>query len=661
MSAGNLIENINERADAGRWCKRLYCTTCTARDLRAAFAPHSTEEIVDGLKAINHDFILENFDIFLFAAVCASRQSSPENTLKNLGDTPAAYHLKKAIEHHAAGIERSRRYAERNSPEALVALRQAKKTKQLEASQPHRDLKNAYKNIKQQILELLNSLPENSLIEVIAENDFEISKRAIGGMVFSKIIDRIRAEKITDQEREGIKSLAREHGGHWLKLDKKISRTEIKKQTLQTLYPIDETPMTEAFHACWYAAAAHLSAQGQDSINWLKATPASPFLEHLSFRLGNQLFFVRVEDIDEVVIGPGNRGGVISIAEGTGGHACIIYMKRHGTGEWRPVTSGWGLLSIKDEGVIDPPSLISEELIEISEWEMQDMAVQVVRGILEDQGHKVESWQGSPHLNPSIWYLKDGVRTWVIVRPCKYPEQQGKLPSEVMSLTQKFEAQGFLGECGLVSLSSLDKNLEAGSAVEKRAIFRGHMVSAQFRGLLSIEQAINQNGSHLFDPAADLLESLLHDFDQALAHSEILPDTFIASTTQGELVNVHLTNLDLSPDDYDDFMRCVVKILGVTAFAHARQRVERVTGKEGDHAGNCFIFEAGCRESFHRVEVKSLLPRGWQIGQTYAQRFHGETARALTTNLFLLNDSVISKAVDVALANFLGNTSFKVP
>jgi hypothetical protein len=386
MSKGNLIESINERADAGRWCKRLYCTTCAARDLRAAFAVHSIEEIVDGLKAINHDFILENFDIFLFAAVSASRQSSPEDTLESLGGTPAAYHLKKAIEHHAAGLERSRKYAERNSPEALLALRQAKKAKQLEASQPHRDLKNASKNIKRQILDLLNSLPEESLVEVVAENDFEISKRAIGGMVFGKILDRIGTEKIKDQERERIKFLALKHGGHWLKLHKIISRTEIRRQILPTLYSVDETPMTEAFHSCWYAAAAHLSAQGQSSINWLKATPTPPFLEHLSFRLGNQLFFVRVEDIDEVVIGPGNRGGVISIAEGTGGHACIIYMKLDRTGEWRPATSGWGLLKVEDEGRIDPPSLISEELIEISEWEMQDIAVLSVFKWFETDG-----------------------------------------------------------------------------------------------------------------------------------------------------------------------------------------------------------------------------------------------------------------------------------
>ena len=661
MSKGNLIESINERADAGRWCKRLYCTTCAARDLRAALAVHSIEEIVDGLKAINHDFILENFDIFLFAAVSASRQSSPEDTLESLGGTPAAYHLKKAIEHHAAGHERSRKYAERNSPEALLALRQAKKARQLEASQPHRDLKSASKNIKRQILDLLNSLPEESLIEVVAGNDFEISKRAIGGMVFSKIIDRIRAEKITDQERERTKFLAREHGGHWLKLDKIISRSEIKKQSLPTLYSIDETPMTEAFHACWYAAAAHLSAQGQDSINWLKATPAAPFLEHLSFRLGNQLFFIRIEDIDGLVEGPGNRTGVLSIAEGTGGHACIMYMKQLTSTEWRPVAPGWGLLKIINEESIDPPSLISEDLVEISNWEIQDIAVQVVRGIIEEQGHEVESWQGSPHLNPSIWYRKDGVKTWVIVRACRYPQQQASLPIEINSLRQKFETNNFPGEYGLVSLVGVDSENQSDTDSASNKIYRGHMISAQFRGLVSIEEAVANDGSHSIDLAADLLDGLLHDLDHALTRSEVVPDTFIAKTCEGGLIKVQLGEIMLRAEEWDDFMRCLIKIYGAIAYVHVRKNFDQLLVRENGQAGDYLIFEAGCEGSFHRVEVTSLLPKGWQLGKTYTRRWHEINAGKVVTDFFNSSDLKISKSVESAVNTFLNNAASEIP
>ena len=229
MSRGNLIEDINKRANAGKWCKRLYCTTCAARDLRAALEEHSSGEIIESLKALDDDFIAGNFDLFLFSVVIASKRSSPEDTLCMLGATPAASFLKLAIDHHAAGIERSQRYAERNSPEALETLRLAKKTRQLTATQPHRDLKNAEKDKKRQVIEMLSSTPKKSLIGVIYRSDFEVPLRAIGGMVFDRVFEQIRKDEVSPDDKYKIRSLAIAHGGHWKKLESLLFRAS-KKQ-----------------------------------------------------------------------------------------------------------------------------------------------------------------------------------------------------------------------------------------------------------------------------------------------------------------------------------------------------------------------------------------------------------------------------------------------
>jgi len=228
MNSGNLIEEINERANAGKWCKRLYCTTCTADDLRAALAAHSSAEIIESLKALDDDFIAENFDLFLFAVVNASTHSSPEDTLNTLGAKPAAGYLRLAIAHHAAGIERSRKYDEQNSPEGLRALRLAKKARQLNASQPHRDLKSADKDVKRSVIEMLNSLLTTPLLEVISKDDFQISKRAIGGMVFERIQEHIRKGEISPGDKIAINALAIAHGGHWKKLERLIVRASHK-------------------------------------------------------------------------------------------------------------------------------------------------------------------------------------------------------------------------------------------------------------------------------------------------------------------------------------------------------------------------------------------------------------------------------------------------
>ena len=65
------------------------------------------------------------------------------------------------------------------------------------------------------------------------------------------------------------------------------------------MHEIEMQEISPEFLKCWHAAALHLNKQVQGGIQaWLRNNPYPPFLEHLSFRLGNQLFFVRVEDID---------------------------------------------------------------------------------------------------------------------------------------------------------------------------------------------------------------------------------------------------------------------------------------------------------------------------------------------------------------------------
>lgn len=228
MSRGNLIEDINKRANAGKWCKRLYCTTCAARDLRAALEAHSSAEIIESLKALDDDFIAGNFDLFLFAVVIASKLSSPEDTLCMLEAKPAASFLKLAIEHHVASLERSLRYSERNSPEALRAMRLAKKARQLNASQPHRDWKNAEQDKKRRVIEMLSSTPRTSLIGVISRSDFVIPMRAVGGMVFERVLELIRKDEISPDEKSKIRSLAIAHGGHWNKLESLLLHTSKK-------------------------------------------------------------------------------------------------------------------------------------------------------------------------------------------------------------------------------------------------------------------------------------------------------------------------------------------------------------------------------------------------------------------------------------------------
>jgi len=83
------------------------------------------------------------------------------------------------------------------------------------------------------------------------------------------------------------------------------------------MYDIEMDEPSENFARCWLASGRHLSVSAQDgSVSWLKATLTPPFLEHLSFRIGNQLFFIRVEDAGGNIPGPGNPDGFRIISNG---------------------------------------------------------------------------------------------------------------------------------------------------------------------------------------------------------------------------------------------------------------------------------------------------------------------------------------------------------
>ena len=99
------------------------------------------------------------------------------------------------------------------------------------------------------------------------------------------------------------------------------------------MYEVDDDSMSDEFYSCWKAAGLHLNQQIEGNIrSWYRNHPHPPFLEHLSFSLGNQLFFIRVEDVDGDIPGPGSPEGLIYAAKMANGRACVMPMK-NGLGE----------------------------------------------------------------------------------------------------------------------------------------------------------------------------------------------------------------------------------------------------------------------------------------------------------------------------------------
>jgi hypothetical protein len=251
------------------------------------------------------------------------------------------------------------------------------------------------------------------------------------------------------------------------------------------MYEIEMNEISEEFFPCWRAAGIHLSKQVDGGIqSWLRAHPYPPFLEHLSFRLGNQLFFVRVDDVDGRVQGPGDPRGVITAARSANGRACILAMrKKPFGGAWVADMPGWGLLDAETGRPINPVALVTEQKIEMSPWEIHDMAVQVVRDYLKKQGFELMSWQGNLEVDPSIWFVGKTTRPeWVVVRTAKFPATSAVRPSNWNAISGGCAKLSTTGHFASVVVVSVEQRFESREEPPV-PLWRGHGMHVRFPGL----------------------------------------------------------------------------------------------------------------------------------------------------------------------------------
>lgn len=258
---------------------------------------------------------------------------------------------------------------------------------------------------------------------------------------------------------------------------------------MAALYDIEMQEVSDEFACCWQAAGRHIQTQVQGPLHsWLRVNLNPPFLEHLSFRLGNQLFFIRIEDVDERLQVPGSRGGLLSVATGCKGHACIMPM-RYRTKAWVPDAAGWGLIDARTGRSIDPMTHISDERIEMTDWELQDFAVQIVRNHVEKAGRKLMSWVSRPEVDPSIWFVGDSGPEWVVVRVVRHPKKRAELPANWQKIAERCANLGKVGHFASVAVANADDAFDPSGAVAPEPLWRGHRMLARFEGIETMNPA----------------------------------------------------------------------------------------------------------------------------------------------------------------------------
>ena len=254
------------------------------------------------------------------------------------------------------------------------------------------------------------------------------------------------------------------------------------------MYEINASEVSTEFAECWKAAGLHIQNQAQGGLrSWLRAHLNPPFLEHLSFRLGNQLFFIQIIDVDGQLETPSNPNGLKMIANACNGHACFMPMRKI-NGQWMVLESGWGLVDVETIKPIHPVDLISEEKIVMTDWELQDFAVQIVKDNLIAQGKELTSWHGNPNVHPSIWFVGDNSLEWVVVKAARWPERECEIPENINEIAQTFEQVSTKGHFAAVKVASANDPFDpmAKDNGNFSELYRGEGLTASYHGLTDL-------------------------------------------------------------------------------------------------------------------------------------------------------------------------------
>ena len=248
------------------------------------------------------------------------------------------------------------------------------------------------------------------------------------------------------------------------------------------MYSVDQPGASANFVAAWKAALGHLDALGGGRLRWLRAHLDQPFAEHLSFLFGNQLFFIYVPaaeyantPTEEVFLKLSGKANAIP---------CLLSMECSAD-NWSPANGGWGLVHAVSGETVDPPGLVSEELVAMTDWEVHNVGIQVVAQHLVNENCSLISRQPDPDIHPQLWFDDNGHSFWALVSTTRDPAAISRIEDDLraraQTFTQQLGSRGFFGAVLVVASDAMSD--ETGEWSNITPLFRGHPLQVSFDGL----------------------------------------------------------------------------------------------------------------------------------------------------------------------------------
>jgi len=176
---------------------------------------------------------------------------------------------------------------------------------------------------------------------------------------------------------------------------------------------------------------------------WIKTELSYPSFDDFTFAYRNKIFSVLVERAKETENNKfsfGNERRVKTLTHECKNNnltPCIFPIIENNEGGY--IFYGeWNLINAITKKFVAPITEASDELIEVSDWELQNWAVQIVADNIYNQGLKLFSYCDVLGIEPNIWFENaEGKTCWVEVLFTKYPNKDKPFsfknwPSEVL-------------------------------------------------------------------------------------------------------------------------------------------------------------------------------------------------------------------------------------
>jgi hypothetical protein len=221
--------------------------------------------------------------------------------------------------------------------------------------------------------------------------------------------------------------------------------------------------MTSEFFQCLNSARNFLIEASADlPVHWFGHPDRPTYREHLSFSLGNQLFFIYIDpDISEIT-GPSPVEETLRVAAQAEGIPCRMRMTQTDNG-WEPVNEDWGLENIVTGQPVHPPTLVTEGLTEINDWEVYDLSVEFVCRKIEEDGGTILSSDHNYDVGPSIWFNdKDDCLCFVFVEARRFPPSLSDPPESLGEEYEHLWNHADSGFYAIVVIAGRDQDFEVG-------------------------------------------------------------------------------------------------------------------------------------------------------------------------------------------------------